>query len=73
VELNTIMETMVQDPIKGHEYALEKPDVMKGYTHTVGRHDKHVGGRGQGGGVVVRHDRDGGRESGTMQVAILRK
>lgn len=32
VELNTIMENMVQDPIKGHECALEELDVMKGNT-----------------------------------------
>jgi hypothetical protein len=45
VELNTFTENRVHDPIKSHEHAPRELVVMKGDTHTVGRHVDHDGAK----------------------------
>lgn len=45
VELNTVKENMVHDLIKRHECAPKKLAIMKGDTHTVGRHVNHCGAK----------------------------
>jgi hypothetical protein len=41
VELDAITENRIHVFIKGHEHALEKLLVAKGYTHIVERHVNH--------------------------------
>jgi hypothetical protein len=45
VELDTVKENMVHDPIKSHECASKKLAIMNGDTHTVGRHVNHRGAK----------------------------
>jgi hypothetical protein len=58
VELDAVTEKRVHGPIKGHERSPERLSVVKGYTHTVGRHMDH--GRAKDGRRESRRRRCGG-------------
>jgi hypothetical protein len=66
VELDAITKNKVHDPIKGHECAPKEPAVMKGDTHTVGRHVDH-GMAKNGDGVHGSRGRSSGAHGGGEQ------
>jgi hypothetical protein len=45
IKLDTEMEDMVHDPIKGHKGAPKKQTIMKGHMHAVGRHKNCIGSK----------------------------
>lgn len=66
VELDAVTEKRVHGPIKGHERSPERLSVVKGYTHTVGRHMDHDRAKDRRQGIGVRgRVKTGGAGGGT--------